>query len=473
MSEMYPAAPILMVDDEKPWLRSLALTLKDAAGINNVIKCNDSREVMPLLAEREISLILLDLNMPHLSGTDLLAMINFDYPDIPVIILSGMNQIGSAVSCIKQGAFDYYIKTVEKDRLLTGIRQAFEVRRLKEENLCLQQRVLEPVENTEIFSKFQTRNNRMRAIFQYIEAIAGSGEPLLITGESGVGKELFATAFYQLSHPDRPWVAVNAAGLDDNHFSDSLFGHVPGAFTSAENERPGMITRAGQGTLFLDEIGDLSMPSQVKLLRLLQEGEYYPLGSDSSKKSEATFVFATNHNLEEKICCGEFRKDLYYRLCSHHIHIPPLRERREDISLLLEFFFNEAAEKVGKNAPAVPHELPGLLSTYCFPGNIRELRGMVFNAISLHKSHKMSLQAFKNAILHHQDSMDNSVLSSDDEDINSLTFPQRMPTLEELGELAVNEVMQRSQNNQTLAASLLGISRQALSKRLQKLSDKG
>ena len=468
---LFPAVPILMVDDERPWLRSLSLTLKEMAGINNTIKCTDSREVMGILREHEICLVLLDLTMPHISGVDLLTMIHADYPDIPVIIISGMNQVETAVKCIKQGAFDYYVKTVEKERLLTGIQQAFAVRQLKKENFRLRRRFLDPLGNPEVFSKFQTRNHRMRAIFQYLEAIAGSGEPILITGESGTGKELIAKAFHQLSHPDHPWVAVNAAGLDDNHFSDTLFGHTRGAFTSAEKERPGMITKAENGTLFLDEIGDLSLPSQIKLLRLLQEGEYFPLGSDTPKYACTTFVFATNVNLEEKVNSGEFRKDLYYRLRSHHVELPPLRERHEDLPLLLEDFFNEAATKMDKRPPSVPHELVGLLSTYNFPGNIRELRAMVFNAISLHKSHKLSLQSFRNAIAKEQEAIE--VRSGSGEtvpEIKEVAFPQQMPTLEELGQQAVREAMRRAKDNQTLAASLLGITRQALSKRLQKLT---
>lgn len=468
---LFPSLPILLIDDERPWLRTLSLTLKEMAGINNIIKCTDSREVMAIMEEHEICLVLLDLNMPHISGTDLLTMIHSDYPDVPVIVLSGMNQVETAVQCIKQGAFDYYVKTVEKDRLLTGIQQAFAIRQLKKENFRLRRRFLDPLENPDVFSKFHTRNHRMRAIFQYLEAVAGSGEPILITGESGVGKELVARAFHQLSHPDNPWVAVNAAGLDDNHFSDTLFGHTRGAFTSADKERPGMIVKATDGTLFLDEIGDLSLPSQIKLLRLLQEGEYYPLGSDTPKQAETTFVFATNMPLEEKVNSGEFRKDLYYRLYSHHVEIPPLRERPEDLPLLLEDFFAEAAEKMDKKPPTVPHELVGLLSTYNFPGNVRELRAMVFNAISLHKSHKLSLQSFRDAITREHDNTTPKGSNQTIPDIRQLTFPQQMPTLEELGQQAVREAMRRAKDNQTLAASLLGITRQALSKRLQKLNN--
>ena len=195
-----------------------------------------------------------------------------------------------------------------------------------------------------MFAGIVTRNRRMQALFQYVEAVAHSPEPLLVTGESGVGKELVARAVHDLAGEDEPWVAVNVAGLDDNHFADTLFGHARGAFTGAEQARGGMIDKAGSGTLFLDEIGDLSAASQVKLLRLLQEGEYYPLGSDRPQKLRARIVVATNVDLAASQAAGQFRKDLYYRLCAHHVHIPSLRERREDLPLLLDHFLEQAAQ---------------------------------------------------------------------------------------------------------------------------------
>lgn len=462
---LYPASPILLIDDEQPWLRSLSLTLREMAGISNIIKCSESCEVMSLLGRNDVSLILLDLTMPHLSGEDLLSMISKDYPHIPIIILSGMNQVETAVRCMHKGAFDYYVKTVEKERLLGGIQRAFSMRNLQRENEQLKRRFLDPLKNPEIFNRFQTHSHKMRALFQYVEAIVGTSEPVLITGESGSGKELFANAIHQTHKPDGPLVAVNVAGLDDDHFSDTLFGHMRGAFTSAEKDRPGMIEKAAGGTLFLDEIGDLSLTSQIKLLRLLQEGEYFPLGSDTPRKADCSFIFATNHSLECSQKQGLFRKDLFYRLKTHQIEIPPLRHRKEDLLPLLKAFFVEAAKNFDKPLPAVPKELPGLLSSYHFPGNVRELRAMVFNAIGVHKSHKLSLEFFKSAIGH-----DRSEEPIADRDIELLTFPDKLPTLEQIGMQAVEEAMRRSGGNITTAANLLGITRQGLSKRLKKYS---
>ncbi len=319
------------------------------------------------------------------------------------------------------------------------------------------------------FSNIITRNKKMHLIFQYIEAVADSPEPVLVTGESGVGKELVAKAVHQLSAPEEPWIAVNVAGLDDNTFADTLFGHTRGAYTGADSQRAGIIEKAASGTLFLDEIGDLSPASQIKLLRLLQEREYFPLGSDTPKRLQARVVFATNRNLDAMQASGAFRKDLYYRLQSHHVQIPPLRERTEDLPLLLDFFLAEAASSLNKKKPTPPEELSILLATYHFPGNIRELRSMVYDAVSLHQGRKLSMESFKQAIDRGTSKVACPMPQSSDI-VNSpeLTFPKQLPPLKQAADLWVAEAMRRSQGNQNIAARLLGISPQALSKRLKK-----
>ena len=466
----YPSLPLLLVDDEPTWLHSLTVNLKLNAGINNLIVCHDSREVLDVLAQQEISLVLLDLNMPHISGLDLLPMIVQDHPSVPVIILSGMNQLETAVRCMRLGAFDYFVKTTEQERMVAGIRRALNHAELQRENRQLKERFLaDDAECHEAFAPIVTRHKKMHAIFRYIEAISASSEPVLITGESGVGKELVAKAVHLLSHPQGPWVALNAAGLDDNVFADTLFGHSRGAFTGAETQRSGAIEKAASGTLFLDEVGDLSLASQIKLLRLLQEGEYYPLGSDIPKRLQARIVFATNRNLVAMQSGGTFRKDLYYRLHSHHIDIPPLRERPEDIPLLLDHFLQESAQALGKKKPTPPDELSTLLTTYHFPGNIRELRAMVYDAVSLHQSKKLSMDSFKKSIGFCE--VKNSYSSGQNphhDEATELVFPERLPTLKQITELCVVEAMKRSQGNQNIAARLLGISPQALSKRLKR-----
>jgi len=396
---LFPAAPLLLVDDEAAWLRSLAVTLKKDAGINHVVKCEDSLKVMQLLASRKFSLVLLDLIMPKLSGEELLPMMVNEHPDVPIIIVSGINQVDAAVRCMRAGARDYFIKSDETERLITSLRRILEYQRLRHENSRLKSCVLQDrVECPAAFANIVTCSRKMQALFRYVEAVAPSPEPLLITGESGVGKELVARAVHELAGGAGPWVAMNVAGLDDNVFSDTLFGHAKGAYTGAEQVRGGMIAAAGSGTLFLDEIGDLSPASQVKLLRLLQEGEYYSLGSDRPRKLQARIVVATNTDLVRKQAAGQFRKDLFYRIRAHHVDVPPLRERCEDIPLLLDHFLSEAAAAMGRKKPTPPGELAVLLGAYPFPGNIRELRAMIYDAVSLHQSGKLSLDTFRRTL---------------------------------------------------------------------------
>ena len=250
------------------------------------------------------------------------------------------------------------------------------------------------LEHEDAFSAIITRSKLMRAIFQYIEVIAPAGQPVLITGDTGVGKEMIAKIIHSLSGCKGGLVAINIAGLDDVIFSDTLFGHKKGAFTGADQEREGLVARAKGGTLFLDEIGDLRESSQVKLLRLLQEQTYYPLGSDILMQSRVRIVVATNQNIQSLMSQGKFRKDLYYRLRSHHIHVPPLRERREDIPPLLSHFLDEAAKTIKRKKPVISPELITFLSAYDFPGNVREIRAMAFEVMARHSFGQANLGQF-------------------------------------------------------------------------------
>ena len=340
----FPALPVLLVDDEAQFLFSASLSL-NSEGIDNVIQCQDSREVMSILSEEDFSVVVLDMLMPHLSGWDLLPTIVRDFPDIPVIIITAVNEVKTAVDCMKEGTFDYLVKPVDKVRLVTTVQRAIEVRELRDENTRLKDYLLsDKLEQPDVFSEIITQNPVMRSIFQYIEAIAANPLPVLITGETGVGKELVAKALHRLSGRTGDLVTVNVAGLDDHLFADTLFGHKKGAFTGADTARDGLVEQASGGTLFLDEIGDLSVESQVKLLRLLQEGKYYPLGEDVPKLTDARIIVATNRDIDSLMKAETFRRDLYYRLQTHHIHVPPLRDRRDDLPLLVEHFLDKAGK---------------------------------------------------------------------------------------------------------------------------------
>ncbi|MBF0100627.1 MAG: sigma-54-dependent Fis family transcriptional regulator [Desulfobacterales bacterium] len=310
-----------------------------------------------------------------------------------------------------------------------------------------------------------SKNAVIESILQYVEAIATTSQPVLITGETGAGKELIAKAIHHYSKLNGPMVTVNVSGLDDNMFSDTLFGHLKGSFTGATQSRVGLVEQSTNGTLFLDEIGDLNQSSQVKLLRLIQEGEYLPLGSDRLKKSNARMITATNHDLWLLQKSGMFRKDLNFRLRTHHIHLPPLRERKEDIPLLVEHFLQQSAISLNKKKPTPPKELFMLLETYSFPGNVRELKSMVFNAVSLHKSKMLSLDTFEKHIQHARKQTGN--YSDQKTTLPIMYFPEELPTIKHIIHDLIHEALTRSGGNMTIAAKMLGISRQALSKRLQ------
>lgn len=327
------------------------------------------------------------------------------------------------------------------------------------------------LKNPGAFAEIITVNARMIAVLRQLEDISITGQPVLITGETGVGKELFAKAVHRLSGLGGDFVPVNVAGLDDNVFSDTLFGHVKGAFTGADRLRRGMVDKALGGTLFLDEIGDLSPASQVKLLRLLQEREYLPLGGDDYKKSQARIVTATNADLWAFQRTGQFRSDLNYRLRTHHVNIPPLRERLDDLPLLLDHFFELAARIFGKKRPTPPKELLPLLAGYSFPGNVRELQGMVFDAVSRHQDKILPLATFHEHVARYHEN--NFISKKGRSNIDDLPIPfcNKFPTIKEATRLLVLEAMKQTDGNQGVAARLLGISRQALNKRLNRISE--
>lgn len=457
--------PVLFVDDEPLFLHSASITLR-SSGIKQVFTLEDARQVSVLMAEQEPGVVVLDLRMPHLTGDALLEQINTDYPDIPVIILTAIDDLSTAVECMKKGAFDYLVKPVERNRLVAAVKRALEMRALRDEVLSLKKRLLsDSLEHAAVFADIVTQNRVMQAIFRYVEAISVSEQPVLITGETGTGKELIARAVHRLSRPNGEFVAVNVAGLDDTVFTDTLFGHRKGAFTGAEKSRDGLIAAATGGTLFLDEVGDLQETAQVKLLRLIQEHNYYPLGADQPRQTNARIVVATNTDVSQMLSEGRFRKDLFYRLRNHHIHIPPLRDRKDDLPLLLSYFLERSAETLKKSTPKVPSALFNLLAAYHFPGNVRELEAMVHDSVTRHQGGILSLKSFKDVMEYTQ--------TVTDEDIEGfkgnpwpVLFSDRLPTLKEAEQILINEALRRANGNQGVAAEYLGLTRQALNKRL-------
>jgi DNA-binding NtrC family response regulator len=460
---------ILVVDDEPEVLESFRLTLL-SGGMQNVETCNDSREVLPALdKDCDIKLVLLDLIMPYLGGQDILERIQQTHPEVAVIVITALDELTTAVECMKAGAFDYLVKPVEKVRLLSCVKRAYEHQSMVRENRALKKRVLsDKLERPEAFNGIITRNQAMLSLFQYVEAIASSPEAVLITGETGVGKELVAKAIHTLSGREGKMVSVNVAGLDEQSFSDTLFGHRKGAFTGADSNRDGLLKTAEGGTLFLDEIGDLTPALQVKLLRLLQEREYFPLGSDLPRKARVRVVVATHRDLWDENGNPPFRRDLYYRLQTHLVHIPPLRERKEDLPVLVNHFLESAAERLNKNVPSTPKELIPLLQSYSFPGNVRELETMFFDAVGKHRGGVLSLAAFKERIFEHTGGNGHTPQADDHQGGNIFESMETLPTLQESRMQLIDEALRRADGNQSTASRYLGITQPALSRHLKR-----
>ncbi|MBN1129256.1 MAG: sigma-54-dependent Fis family transcriptional regulator [Chitinispirillaceae bacterium] len=461
--------PVLIVDDEVQFLQSVAITLR-MAGLE-VTTCSGGNEALAVIAGRRFGVVILDILMPERSGADLLPEVRKISPFSQVVMVTAVNDVGTAVACMQKGAFDYLIKPVEKDRLIMTVRRALDMAELGAENRLLKERLLRNrIESPEVFEKIVTRNGRMIAVFQYVEAIAQTSMPVLIQGETGTGKELIAQSIHRASGRTGKFVVVNAAGLNDQLFCDALFGHERGAFTGAECKRNGLVAASSGGTLFLDEIGELSAESQVKLLRLFEDRTYYPAGSDAQRTTDARFIVATNRDIVQLQKDGIFRTDLYFRLEAHKIELPPLRERREDVRLLVDTFIEDAAGEQKKEPIAVPEAVYALLQEYPFPGNVRELRNMIVDAVSVARSAVLEESYFRER-LKNQQAICPDASPSDRFTREGISRWPQLPSLKEAEQLLIEESLRRSNGNQTLAAQLLGLTRSALNKRLTRAKD--
>ena len=460
---------ILVVDDERYVRESLTAYLEDSG--YQVLEAENGQTGLEQLRLRKPDLVLTDLRMPVMDGFALVEAIAAESESTPTVVVSGVGAIDEAVRAMRLGAWDYLSKPIVNfEELQITIDGCLERAATKQELERLRRHLSSgSLEDEGAFGAIVTASARMRTIFLYLESVAPSRQPVLITGETGTGKELIARAIHALSGLDGPFVAVNLAGLDDAMFSDTLFGHQRGAYTGADRVREGLVRQASGGTLFLDEIGDLSPGSQVKLLRLLQEGEYLPLGSDKVHKSDARIVAATHADLKERMESGTFRPDLYYRLFSHRVELPPLRDRPEDIGLLTAHFIEKAAALLGKTPPAAPAELNRYLSAYRFPGNIRELEAIIHDAVARSTGRILPLEPVIEAI--GGDLRASVAVPLQPGRCHTCLFAETFPTLKSAEDFLIQEALRLADNNQRLAAAYLGISRQALNKRLSRSAD--
>ncbi len=455
-----------MVEDEQYVRESLTAYLDDLG--YQVLQAENGQAGLELFRSHHPDIVMTDLRMPVMDGFALVEAVTAESECTPIVVVSGVGAVGEAVRAMRLGAWDYISKPIiHFEELQITLESCLERAGTKRELKRLRHHLSNgTLDDETAFTGIITTSPRMRAIFLYLESVAPSRQPVLITGETGTGKELVAKAVHTLSGLRGPFVAINLAGLDDAMFSDTLFGHQRGAFTGADRIREGLIRQAAGGTLFLDEIGDLSSGSQVKLLRLLQEGEYLPLGADKVQKSDVRIVAATHADLKKKMEQGTFRPDLYFRLCSHRVELPPLRDRSEDLPLLTEHFIAKAAGHLGKAVPAAPGELNSYLAAYRFPGNIRELEALLHDAVARSGSRILSLESIVTTV--GCDLRVPSAATSGGAHCPVCLCAATFPTLKAAEELLIAEALRLADNNQRLAAAYLGITRQALNKRLSR-----
>lgn len=459
---------IIIVDDDAAFLDGTRRALL-ANNISNVTTLQDSSQLLPFLAKNTCTVIILDWVMPNITGADLLPELTRQYPHIPVIIITGVSDLENVVSCIKQGAYDYVTKPLDTTKLVSVVQNACKSSELITQNRQLTGYLLgEPLSTPEFFSEFITCSERMQSIFKVIETLAGSKQSVLITGETGVGKEMIANAIHRCSGLKGKMITVNVAGLDDAMLADTLFGHKKGAYTGANESREGLIEQAKGGTLFLDEIGDLSNASQIKLLRLLQQNEYYRLGSDVLHKSDARIVAASNANFKQLLAAGTFRSDLYYRISAQTLYIPPLRERREDILPLVEHFVEKTAAELCISTPELSREIRQAMISYDFPGNVREMINKIQNAVMYNRTGVLTLEDFPGISpgeLHPGQIIRR--IGTNQFALNGIFHS--FPTVDEVETIMVSEAMALAEGNRSMAAKMLGISRPTLQKRIEQM----
>lgn len=372
---------ILIVDDEK-YQREILAEILAGDGFN-VKTARDGHEALSVIRRDAVDLVLTDQKMNGMDGFTLLKSICATDDPIPVILITAFGTIDSAVEAIKLGAFDYLTKPINKDELLVTVKQAFETIDLKKQNLLLRE---------ELSGKFKLENiigssGTMQEIFQIVKKVAVSNATVLIRGESGTGKEMIAKAIhFSSSRKSSKMCSINCAAIPDTLLESELFGYEKGAFTGAENRKEGLFEVADKGTIFLDEIGDLSLPLQAKILRVLQDREVKHLGGNEQIKVDVRIIAATNKNLEKEIAEGKFREDLYYRLNIVSFIVPPLRNRKTDIPLLVDHFLSKHATINNQSLKKISPKALSVLMQYSWPGNVRQLESVIERALVLSES---------------------------------------------------------------------------------------
>jgi DNA-binding NtrC family response regulator len=448
---------MLVVDDDKGLLLSIKAAIT-SAGMSEPALISDSRQVMDAIRNGRFHLVLLDLIMPEPGGMELLRQIKAAFPSIECIIITAVDDVPSAVQAIKLGAYDYLVKPINSERLIVTVTRALERYNLKNKLALFERRQgFDDLQNPYAFKEIIAEDPAMALVFHQAEVVAPTDYNLVITGESGTGKEMISRVIHNLSARSQgPFIAVNMASFSKTLFEDDFFGHTRGAYTGAIADKKGFFEAARGGTLFLDEIAELDPSLQGKMLRVIQEREFYRLGSTQSRDIDVRIISATNRDIKDEIDKERFRKDLFYRLNMFHITVPPLRERPKDIIPLALHFLKIHARNNKKNIQSIDPEFEQYLMGHPFLGNVRELESIIAKAVLMEHSPSLTGSAVR----------DQMPVSSP---------PQRIQgdqvTLAEVEKAHILRTLEATGHNRTQTARILGIGLRTLQRKLQEWAE--
>ena len=442
---------ILVVDDEKYIREGLASAL-ELDGYNGM-QAESAEQAWSIINSEPVDMVITDLRMPGMGGAELLRKIYTTYPTIPVVVLTGHGTIEDAVAAMQNGAVDFLTKPVNLDHLSVLIKRSLSSRDMARKNSELMAE-LENLKRKNGYSSIIGKSQKVQRLIETIQQIAPSRVSVLITGESGVGKELVADAIVNYSdRRDKPFVKVHCAALNSNLLESELFGHVKGAFTGAVSDKKGRFELADGGTIFLDEIGEIDQSTQIKLLRVLQEREFEKVGGEKTIKTDVRVIAATNRNLEEEIKKGTFREDLYYRLNVVSLNVPPLRERKEDIFLLAASFLKQFCSENNKKIEGFSNEASTAIAAYDWPGNIRELRNCVESAVVMCRTDQIELSDLPPAVSRAKGG-------------NSIEI-ELGTTMDEAEKKIILSTVAYCKGNKSRAADVLGLGRKTIIRKMQ------
>ncbi len=384
---------VLIVDDERNYLLVLSELLSEEG--YEVVTAEGGLRGLECIEESDFDVVITDMKMPGMDGMEFLERVKLRLPDTPVVMMTAFGSVEKAVEAMRKGAFDYILKPFKNEELKLTIVKAIDHYHLVRQN----RQMARELQGKYHFGNIIGKSSKMQRIFELIEKVAPTKATVLITGDSGTGKELIARAIhYNSPRNEQPFISVNCGALPENLLESELFGHEKGAFSGAVNQRKGRFELAHEGTLFLDEISEMSFPLQVKLLRILQEMEFERVGGSHTLKVDVRMVAASNRNLKEEAANGRFRSDLYYRLNVVHVHLPSLKERKDDLPLLVNHFLAKYAKEAMRESIAMSSEAMGRILDYDWPGNVRELENVIERAIILSNGQQIEIKDLPNEV---------------------------------------------------------------------------